>query len=99
MAEDEKQNESSINILARRLGELSAGMNEIINGITKTVQTYASKLVEIASSEFMKDFSSVLQEIGKDILEASNNPNSVFNYSKYENIFSSHPMDKVVFLQ
>lgn len=85
MAEDEKQNESSINILARRLGELSAGMNEIINGITKTVQTYASKLVEIASSEFMKDFSSVLQEIGKDILEASNNPNSVFNYSKYEN--------------
>lgn len=84
MEEEKKQSEPPINILARRLGELSTGMNEIINGITKIVQTFASKLVEITTSEFMKSFSSVLQEIDKDILEASNNPNSVFNYNKYE---------------
>lgn len=84
MSEGKKQNESSINILARRLGELNTGINEIVSGITKTVQTYAGKFMEITTSEFMKNFSSVLQEIGKDILEASNNPNSVFNYSKYE---------------
>lgn len=84
MGETKGKNEGKITILAQHLDELSVGISKIQNGILHTAQVLMERFIEVVSSEFMQGFKNVLSEIGKDILEASKNPNSVFNYSKYE---------------
>ena len=84
MEEDNERYEPSIGELAKMLGQFTINAKEVLNGIATAIGTFATKLAEVASSEFMKGFSNVLLEIGKDIQEARENPNSVFNYSKYE---------------
>lgn len=84
MAEDNGRCDASMADLAKKLGQYTINVKEVLNGIATAIETFATKLAEVASSEFMKDFSNVLLEIGKDIQEARENPNSVFNYSKYE---------------
>lgn len=81
---DNERYEVSINNLTQRCGKVPDNAKEVINGIATVVGMFASKLIEVAPSGFMKRFSNVLLEIVKDIQEARENPNSVFNYSKYE---------------
>lgn len=66
------------------MGGKSMDISNIAKGCVALVQAFANKMVEVISSEFMKKISEVWSEIGEDIRQASVDPNSVFNYSKYE---------------
>lgn len=64
--------------------ELGQVVKEVLNGLSNALREYANKTIKMVSGEFMKSFSGILLEISKDIQRAKENPNSLFNYSKYE---------------
>lgn len=63
LVEDNEGNECSINALSQKWGQVTGNVKEVINGIATVIGMLTSKLVEVASSEFMKGFSNVLLEI------------------------------------
>lgn len=71
--------------------EISNAVNKMTGNISRSILKVAgtigqifSQVSKIISTEFMTGFSNALRNFAIDIEEAKNNPNSYFNYMKYQ---------------